>query len=694
MEDLPRADLKTLAGASTIYKDVAQLDPVQEEIRVIHLEGGVDNSPIKCTLHKVELNSTPTPIYDALSYTWGDATDTREIILNGYVVDITFNLFQALRRLRQGGDKQIIWVDAVCINQLDLDERSQQVGLMRKVYSLCVQAVIWLGEPPDQATPTFVTHWFGDERDDENIDWLWDNFYDYATDPDLDSLDEQTVDWSFHGLAMLRLLTSGHLSEHPLFVKMVGDDFEYPLGYSGYCKSITRTLEPFVRSPWWTRVWTVQECILPRNAILLYGPVSVDFLFLIKAFSALSHHMLSDCCSHYFSRSDPAVRMWIRDLGSELRNIEILRTNQQNGTKTELWDTLLTFRMRKATDDRDKVFGVLGLIDSWPGAPVVADYRTTAEMVYRQIVISSSKETSSLLPLHFPLMKSNHPDLPSWVVDWTTPGGLGSQVNTYQFSHGIYRVFKAGRNQNYHFIPSSDGKVIEVKGRHCDRVAVISTTVPEGTASGKRNAYCDWFKLAGLDQDPSRKYITGVSFFEAFWRCLCWNVLLTISDDKQPNFNSKASDEVLYEGFLSYCLSSPKSLFHPNGLSKEEREAVVRLDPKFTPAEDHKWGIFSTSGYLAEQIINGLTVNTKMFMTEQGYLGVGPPDTQVGDEVKCLFGGWMPFILRSTGKTGEFAAEKTKVPTWKVLGTCYLHGIMDGEIADNEDLPIETLHLA
>lgn len=255
MEDWPRADLKTPAGASAVYKDVATLNPVQEEIRVIHLEGGVDDSPIKCTLHKVELSSTPPPIYDALSYTWGDATDTREIILNGYVVDITFNLFQALRRLRQGADKQIIWVDAVCINQLDLDERSQQVGLMRKVYSLCVQAVIWLGEPPDQATPTFATHWFGDERDDENIDWLWDNFYDYATDSDLDSMDEQTVDWSFHGLAMLRLLTSGHLSEHPLFVKLVGDDFEYPLGYSGYCKLITRTLEPFVRSPWWTRVW-------------------------------------------------------------------------------------------------------------------------------------------------------------------------------------------------------------------------------------------------------------------------------------------------------------------------------------------------------------------------------------------------------------------------------------------------------
>ncbi|KAF4436539.1 hypothetical protein F53441_13219 [Fusarium austroafricanum] len=694
MEDWPRADLKTPAGVSAVYKDLTPLNPVKEEIRVIHLEGGVDSSPIKCTLHKVELNSTSPPVYDALSYAWGDATDTREIILNGYVVDITFNLFQALRRLRQGVDNQIIWVDAVCINQLDLGERSQQVGLMRKVYSLCVQTVIWLGEPPDQATPTFATHWFGDERDDENIEWLWDNFCDYATDPDLDSMDEQTVDWTFHGLANLRLLTSGHLLEHPLFADMSGDDFEYPLGYSGYCKLVTRALQPFVRSPWWTRVWTVQECILPRNAILVYGPVSVDFLFLIKAFSALADHMLSDCCSHCFSRSDPGVRMWIRDLGAELRNIEILRTNQQNGTKTELWDTLAMFRMRKATDNRDKVFGVLGLINSWPGAPVAADYRTTAEIVYCQIVISSAEETSSLLPLHFPLTKFSHPDLPSWVVDWTTPSGLGSQVNTYQFSHRVFTVFKEGRTQTYHFVPSPDGKVIQVKGRRCDRVAVVSTTVPEGVASGKRNAYCDWFKMAGLDQDPSRKYTTGVSFFEAFWRCLCWNVLLTISDDKQPNFNCKASDEVLYERFLSYCLSSPKSIFHTDGLSKEEREAVLRLDPKFTTAEDQKWGMFSTSGYLAEQIINGLTVNTKMFMTEQGYLGVGPPDTQVGDEVWCLFGGWMPFILRFTGNTGEFAAGKTKVPLWKVLGICYLHGIMDGEIANDENVPIETLHLA
>jgi hypothetical protein len=98
-------------------------------------------------------------------------------------------------------------------------------------------------------------HWFGDERDDDSIAWLWDNFSDYATNADFDVADRESVDWTFHGLANIRLLAAGHITDHPMFADCTADDFAYPLGYLGYCKATTEALSSFWDSPWWTRVW-------------------------------------------------------------------------------------------------------------------------------------------------------------------------------------------------------------------------------------------------------------------------------------------------------------------------------------------------------------------------------------------------------------------------------------------------------
>ncbi|CAG9988039.1 unnamed protein product [Clonostachys byssicola] len=699
MENRRHIDLKTPSGASAIYNnDLTSLNQSDEEIRVIHLASGSDGSFIECTLHKISLKSNPAPKYDALSYTWGDATDTREIILNGYVVNVTHNLFLALRRLRQKEEERVIWVDAVCINQLDLDERAQQVDLMRKVYSLCTQAVIWLGEPPEQATPTFPMHWFGDERDDDSLEWLWNNFYDYATDPEFDTTDGDTVDWVFHGLANIRLLLTGHLSDQPLFADFTGDSFSYPTGYSRYCRSLSKALRPFYKNPWWTRVWTVQESVLPPKACVHYGPTTLDFLFLLDAFATLAKHVLDDCCSKFFSSSDLNIRSALGRIGSKIVNIRNLRNNQRDGSVMGLWETLIACHAREATDDRDKIFGVLGLVNSWPVEPISADYKATVEALYRQVTASQILENSSLVPLHLPLRKYAHQNLPSWTVDWTAPHGYGSQLNTYQFGRDIYKSFEAGGKQPCRPVFSSDQQVLQVNGRRCDRVSSVGRMVPAGSPAKKRKAYCDWFRMAQIHRCPSKSYVSGCSYFQAFWRCLSWNILMIMSEDpctkeSMRQFDAKASDEEYYEAFLSYSKTSRSSIFHPKGLSKEDRKAVLKFDPTFAPADDQAWGQFSSLAFRAEQVIHGLTVNMVMFMTDSGYIGIGPPQTKVGDEVWCLFGGSIPFVVRSTGKTCAVRKGETETSLWEVLGNCYVHGIMNGEIADDENLPAQTICL-
>ena len=93
--------------------------------------------------------------YVALSYCWGDAGTTREIIVNGYSIRVTVNLEAALRQLRDSNCiKQglKLWVDAICIDQNNLEERGQQVGRMRDIYASAWHVVIWLGADADDSS--------------------------------------------------------------------------------------------------------------------------------------------------------------------------------------------------------------------------------------------------------------------------------------------------------------------------------------------------------------------------------------------------------------------------------------------------------------------------------------------------------------------------------------------------------------
>jgi len=81
------------------------------------------------------------PFYDlepfiALSYFWGDPTPTRVIVINGSQFGVTENLYNYLRcgQTRLNEDSRSLWIDAICIDQNNIQEREQQVGLMAEVY--------------------------------------------------------------------------------------------------------------------------------------------------------------------------------------------------------------------------------------------------------------------------------------------------------------------------------------------------------------------------------------------------------------------------------------------------------------------------------------------------------------------------------------------------------------------------------
>ncbi|KAK1242545.1 hypothetical protein MKX08_005357 [Trichoderma sp. CBMAI-0020] len=111
-------------------------------------------SPLQCSLIEYPLQDlfeSNHHLYDSLSYAWGSPDKTRSISIGDCYLPITTNLHVALLRLRDRFFERIIWVDAICINQQDLNERSNQVRRMAMIYALANRVIVWLGEAEDDS---------------------------------------------------------------------------------------------------------------------------------------------------------------------------------------------------------------------------------------------------------------------------------------------------------------------------------------------------------------------------------------------------------------------------------------------------------------------------------------------------------------------------------------------------------------
>ena len=127
-----------------------------QSIRLLRLMPGSHiASGVVCEIFHTKIGVPPVEAtsYEALSYTWGDASHTVDIDLSGNTFPATVNLEAALRCLRGRTEPRVFWVDAVCINQQDPREQGSQVRMMWAIYKAASRVVVWLGpEVGDSAT--------------------------------------------------------------------------------------------------------------------------------------------------------------------------------------------------------------------------------------------------------------------------------------------------------------------------------------------------------------------------------------------------------------------------------------------------------------------------------------------------------------------------------------------------------------
>lgn len=166
------------------------------------------------------------PDYECLSYVWGTEHSDRVLWLDQQVIAISTNLDKALGRLRHETESRFLWVDFVCINQQDFEERKQQVQLMYRIFCQAKRVIAYLGEEADgsQNVPNFLRQ-----------------IQAAASSPECDTEGL----WSEQDLKILRL--------------------------PPYQDAAWTMLQRFVMRSWFTRVWIMQEALAARNLKFLCG---------------------------------------------------------------------------------------------------------------------------------------------------------------------------------------------------------------------------------------------------------------------------------------------------------------------------------------------------------------------------------------------------------------------------------------
>ncbi|KAF7187006.1 Heterokaryon incompatibility protein 6, OR allele [Pseudocercospora fuligena] len=331
-------------------------------IRLLKLLPGQNDDPIACKLVRSTLVGSPP--YDALSYTWGDASERRPIQVNDVEVLVTTNLELALRALRRPNCSRVLWVDALCINQHDITERSSQVREMGHIYGCAERVIIWLGQPVKD-----------------------------------------------HELVVRASLQRSTSRERYTDVP------EWEQDTTLLRRDLTRALRKIFARPWWTRVWVVQEIARARK----------DPLVVLSQSQNISFSALGEVATEYIDEVPASFQTLVNirqrtRVPPRLRNPESEESLASLGRKRlseDFYFLLNATREFRANDPRDNIFALWTLTRGTGGHHFKPDYNMSMQEVYTAVTAEIIEGLGELDILGLRWGKPRR-QLPSWVPDFST----------------------------------------------------------------------------------------------------------------------------------------------------------------------------------------------------------------------------------------------------------------------------------
>ncbi|TVY52582.1 Heterokaryon incompatibility protein 6 OR allele, partial [Lachnellula suecica] len=315
------------------------------------------------------------PPFETLSYCWGTSPLSLPITVDSQTLHIKPNLASALREFRRSHrealEQRTLWIDAICINQEDVEERNQQVGYMCRIYSLSTDLVVWLG--------------------------------------DADEFSEIALSF-IRPFARLAGAKAG---------KKIFDDWAERLSCTPLLPVIFHALNQFLNRPWFRRAWVLQEYILGgvESTVFQCGKEQVSGKEMEVLCNLMSRGKLTKL----------ARRCGVAYTGGRWQEIfeakEHHRRTKTEGDAFSILQWLLQARYAEATNSRDKVYAVYGLFEAeqWSGydpKAFLVDYNASVQDVFSSLVktlVVSSKKLNVLMAC------GNRTSLVqrTWTPDWT-----------------------------------------------------------------------------------------------------------------------------------------------------------------------------------------------------------------------------------------------------------------------------------
>ncbi|KEY71266.1 hypothetical protein S7711_02372 [Stachybotrys chartarum IBT 7711] len=602
------------------------LDHSIDELRLLYLKPTVatqDNSYegdlIVSELQHHRLANAPP--FVALSYCWGRSFKQSPILIDGRVQKCGANGEDALRHLR--GEQGIhIWIDQLCINQADNDEKNHQVQMMLRIYETACRVVVWMG-PSGDDSDVFIPH----------------------------------------VRVMSALLRDG---KHLDVVRSYTD--------SGFLRRMSLAFKAFCEREYWTRLWIIQEFAVARELDILCGAFSISYgdlreflLFfnqlyvhlpivqeqgdpeIMKAFVDMmrgffkspSQSFLEGVFTRrrrYQMRFDPSARS---TTNPTVVSVENAMLKERESLFAVLVTTLvleIDYNHTQVTDPRDRVFAIMHFADDVGEFKSLPNYNLSCEQVYQDVArhILQQGNVDLLSYCQFP----HETPLSTWAPDWRI-GIKRPCVGNPWFSK--FNASNDSASKQAVVVP--DSRTISLRG------VLVDTVQEMGKVWNP-----DW--ITDLDCKAALAYIDEIEYLCTKSPRLCGKIkqqdfidVMRICIADHYYYKEPERQPELVQGFVEAVTHMKKAL-ERNG---ENKELDLHLDDPI--GWQQPWFMFAMKNLHSR----------RPFITKSGYVGLAPMHAQQGDKVVIFQGGKTPYMVRDASQGYE------------LVGETYLHGVMYGE---------------
>jgi hypothetical protein len=710
MEDTAKEDAVTQVYQ---YKPL----PSKRCIRLLRIQSQ-PGFPIECTLELADITSGARPPYDCLSYTWGNPLYENllkpekkqnmtgklscSIQCDGISFNVTRNLSEALLQLSRSrtasreGERarklqELIWVDAICINQDNKVEKSEQVDMMADIYRHAQNVIVWLG-PDDSVTDRGIEamHRLAAVPEDK---------HDIGIPSDLEDRE---------GL------------------KRLGLPYIPPRGWLALGTFFLRT--------WFRRIWVLQETFAAEDPVVFCGTHVLEWSNITAASQTLGATRLGRLLIKEIEGADDKGTDKTRYVANTINNQSIFADITKENCEFLNLETLLAYsRYFGATNDQDRVYAVKGM---WKPSPIhdkveaydllKPDYKLSVQNVYTAASIVTILEMKDLnilsLVEDMSFRSKTLKDLASWVPDYSVTPVTEPLAGNPRPIEGKER-WNASAGLEWDMAPVPDlleslatqsTPVLQVQGIHFEDIVEFAASDSELTDDYQMYSLLRLLKNV-LDSLLSPY---GNATIAAFWRTLI-----------KDTFHEERADEKAGRTFVALLTMWVWELemalgMHPLEDNSEEgkiEDDTIEED-KIAPTRDaysqaqalikdlsardksgtvSSWEVIQDTirlgneeygGELPECLVadyelmsesfRAAYVGRRLFRTQSNYLGIGPQSLKNGDKVWVVAGAAVPLVLRLSGN-GK----------WRLVGEAYVHGIMNGEVVDMRDRETITIGL-